>query len=95
MFFLPLLAACKERPISTAEILCSDKNILIDVYNDRIEAIIDDKIVKMPQTVSASGARYKSMEDGEGLVLWNKGKYWMMISDEGSDKEIMFDCVNK
>ena len=86
---MPLLAACNEKPLAVIELRCGDTDIMAEIYQNRLETIVGDKSIKMPQVVSASGARYL----GEGVTLWNKGENWMMITDEDSDTEKMFDCI--
>jgi len=85
------LAACekKELPLATAKLKCSSHEVVVKVFDGRIDATIDGDMLSMPQVVAASGAKYQF----ENLILWNKGEDWMMrlIEDEN---EIHMDCIN-
>ena len=88
-----LLTACGERPLSTDTLFCGDSEIYLKVFPDYIDTIIDGQRVRMNQTVSASGARYESTDPAlEGVVLWNKGRDWMLIP---SDAEMPIICTLK
>ncbi len=79
-------------PSNSAEFTCLDnKKIEADFYENFIHLEIgvwDD--VYLPQTISASGARYASKD--ESIVFWNKGNTAFVT--EGNPNNITYkDCV--
>jgi len=82
-------SACREAPLSVIEMKCGDTDVLAEVYKNRLEAIVGDKSLTLHNLVAESGIKY----GGEFVVLWNRGENWMMITDEDTDAEKMFDCI--
>lgn len=85
------LCACGEKPLVTDEFKCGDMDVYVTVYQNRIDAVVGNLSLNMPQTISASGARYEGTVGDRSMVLWNKGEDWIMIA--GDDAAI--ECVKK
>lgn len=85
------VTGCGETPLSVVELRCGDTDILAEVYQNRLEAIVGEHSLTLYQVEAASGAKYSD----ETVVLWNKGENWMLIMDEDTDAEKMFDCIER
>jgi len=68
---------------------CGDKNIEVQVYSDRLEAVIDGHATTLPQAESASGVRYVSGD----TTIWNHHEDWSYILNEGAANENWVDCT--
>ena len=88
---MPLVTACNEKPLAVVEFKCGDTDVLAKVYQNRLDASIGTRKITMPQVISADGAKYSV----DGMILWNKGKNWFMLTDEDTANEKMLDCVGK
>ncbi len=73
-------AACEkeELPIIVTDLRCGEQDVMVRVFDERIDAIIGDEIISMIQVSAASGAKYHS--EITGLGLWNKGDSWIMTT---------------
>ncbi len=79
-------------PSNSAEFTCADEKVInVDFYENfvRLEMRVWEKVY-LPQTISASGARYANRE--ETVVFWNKGNTAFVT--EGSPDNITYkDCI--
>lgn len=79
-------------PSNSVEFTCADsKNIKADFYKNFVH--IETRIwegVYLPQTISASGARYANSD--ESIVFWNKGNT-AFITEGGPDNVTYKDCM--
>lgn len=59
-------------PINSVKFVCSDNKVIhADFYKRFVHLEINWDVFYLPQTISASGARYAN--DDESFVFWNKG----------------------
>lgn len=57
-------------------------------------AVIDRKLLSLPQAVSASGARYRSEDTAAPYEFWNKGDTATISYGAGEEPEIIYkECV--
>ncbi|HXV73425.1 MAG TPA: MliC family protein, partial [Sphingomonadales bacterium] len=83
-----------ETPVVTAVFKCDDgKSIDATFYANAVDLKLSDgRTMKVPQAMSASGARYANKD--ETFVFWNKGDTAFVT--EGKDaKETYTGCVTK
>ena len=81
-----------DGPIADVIYACSDSKTIEAVYQkERVDLVLsDERHLKLPQVISASGARYANAD--ESFVFWNKGDTAFIT--EG--KETTYhDCVVK
>jgi membrane-bound inhibitor of C-type lysozyme len=78
--------------INTAVFACPDNKAIYAKFTERMVAIklSDGRELTLPQTISASGARYAN--SGETFVFWNKGN-GAFIEENGTTT--YQDCVTK
>ena len=84
--------AMAETPVPTAVFKCDGgKTIDATFYADSVDLKLSDgRSLKVPQAMSASGARYANKD--ETFVFWNKGDTAFVT--EGKDgKETFSGCV--
>ncbi|HWM30962.1 MAG TPA: MliC family protein [Methyloceanibacter sp.] len=84
--------AMAEAPVATAVFKCDGgKTIDATFYADSVDLKLSDgRSMKVPQAMSASGARYANKD--ETFVFWNKGDTAFVT--EGKDgKETFSGCV--
>ena len=84
--------AMAETPVPTAVFKCDGgKTIDATFYADSVDLKLSDgRSMKVPQAMSASGARYANKD--ETFVFWNKGDTAFVT--EGKDgKETFSGCV--
>jgi membrane-bound inhibitor of C-type lysozyme len=97
---LAILATClcvavpalAEAPVASATFKCKDgKSIEATFYADLVDLKLSDgRSMKVPQAMSASGARYANKD--ETFVFWNKGDTAFVT--EGKDaKETYSGCA--
>ncbi len=82
-----------ETPISVATFKCAEgRSILATFYPDEVDLkLSDSRAMKLPQTISGSGARYANAD--ESVVFWNKGNTAFVT--EGPDETMTFKtCVS-
>jgi membrane-bound inhibitor of C-type lysozyme len=84
--------AYAEAPTATAKFACqAGKTIAATFYADAVELKLSDgRSLKLPQAMSASGARYANAD--ESLVFWNKGDT-AFITEGAGGKETYSGCV--
>ena len=82
--------AAADNPIATAKFACQGgKTISATFYSNSVELKLSDgRSLKVPQTMSGSGARYAA---DEPFVFWNKGDTAFIT--EGGGKETYSGCV--
>ena len=86
-----LLAACdspKKEP-ERFSLKCGKYSVAVEIVDkDKLNAAINGEKIQMFSAISASGAKY----DGRGAVvkasLWNKGRNWSLIINNGR----MIEC---
>jgi membrane-bound inhibitor of C-type lysozyme len=84
--------AFAETPIASATFKCKEgKSIDATFYADKVDLKLSDgRSMKVPQAMSASGARYAN--EDESFVFWNKGDTAFVT--EGKDEAMTYsDCV--
>ncbi len=84
--------ALAETPTAAATSKCKGgKTIVATLYADSVDLKLSDgRTMKLPQAMSASGARYANAD--ETFVFWNKGDTASVT--EGKDgKETYSNCV--
>jgi membrane-bound inhibitor of C-type lysozyme len=84
--------ALAETPVATATFKCQGgKSIDATVYASSVDLKLSDgRSLKVPQAMSASGARYANKD--ETFVFWNKGD--TAFVNEGKDgKETYSGCA--
>jgi membrane-bound inhibitor of C-type lysozyme len=97
---LAILATClcvaaptrAETPVASATFKCKDgKSVEATFYADSVDLKLSDgRSMKVPQAMSASGARYANKD--ETFVFWNKGDTAFVT--EGKDEAMTYsDCV--
>lgn len=86
--------AVAQTPTAEAEFKCDDdKSIKAAFYPDKVDLTLSDgRAVELPQTMSASGARYANAD--ETMVFWNKGNT-AFITEGGDDKQTYGGCVTE
>lgn len=79
-----------EKPLNSASFICDrEKTIKADFYEKKVALTLSDsRTLTLPQTISASGARYAT--ENESLVFWNKGDTAFIT--EGSQGETYSNC---
>jgi membrane-bound inhibitor of C-type lysozyme len=84
-------AVAAEKPTAIAKFAChSGKTVSATFYSNSVELKLSDgRSLKLPQTLSGSGARYANSD--ETFVFWNKGDTAFIT--EGSGKETFSGCV--
>jgi len=84
--------ALAQTPTAEAEFTCEgDKSVHAAFYPERVDLRLSDgRTVELPQTISASGARYANAD--ETLVFWNKGNTAFITEGTGGD-ETYSNCV--
>jgi membrane-bound inhibitor of C-type lysozyme len=88
------MPALAEAPVATAVFKCSGgKSIDATFYASSVDLKLSDgRSMKVPQAMSASGARYAN--EDETFVFWNKGDTAFVT--EGKDgKETFSGCITK
>jgi membrane-bound inhibitor of C-type lysozyme len=88
------LPVSAETPVATATFKCeAGKTIEATFYASAVDLKLSDgRSLKLPQAMSASGARYANAD--ESFVFWNKGNTAFIT--EGKDgKETFSGCVTK
>jgi membrane-bound inhibitor of C-type lysozyme len=81
-----------ETPVATATLKCqAERTIEAAFYAESVDLKLSDgRTMKLPQTISGSGARYAN--EDESFVFWNKGDTAFVT--EGPDETMTFkDCV--
>jgi membrane-bound inhibitor of C-type lysozyme len=83
--------AAADSPIATAKFACQGgKTIGATFYSNSVELKLSDgRSLKVPQTMSGSGARYANAD--ESFVFWNKGDTAFIT--EGGGKETYTGCI--
>jgi membrane-bound inhibitor of C-type lysozyme len=84
--------ALAETPIASATFKCKEgKSIDAKFYADAVDLKLSDgRSMKVPQAMSASGARYANKD--ESFVFWNKGDTAFVT--EGKDEAMTYsDCL--
>ena len=87
-------SALAETPVATATFKCQGgKSIEATFYANSVDLKLSDgRSLKVPQAMSASGARYANKD--ETFVFWNKGDTAFVT--EGKDgKETYSGCATK
>lgn len=81
-----------DRPVAHVSFTCKEgKSIGAVFYKRKVELSLSDKrALTLPQTISASGARYANAD--ESVVFWNKGTTAFVT--EGTETTFA-DCVTK
>jgi membrane-bound inhibitor of C-type lysozyme len=80
------------QPITSAKFICADnKTVSAEFYKNFVHLEFGwQKTVYLPQTISASGARYANAD--ESIVFWNKGDTAFVT--EGNPNNITYkDCT--
>lgn len=80
-------------PIISAKFTCIDNKIIdADFYKNfvHLKLSLNNKAVYLPQTISASGARYAN--DDESVVFWNKGNT-AFITEGDPNNPTYKDCM--
>jgi membrane-bound inhibitor of C-type lysozyme len=80
-----------EKPTAVAKFAChSGKTVDAKFYSNSVELKLSNgRSLKLPQTLSGSGARYANSD--ETFVFWNKGDTAFIT--EGNGKETYSGCV--
>ena len=80
------------KAINNAKFVCADNKIIqADFYKNFVHIETKElKSVYLPQTISASGARYAN--DDESIVFWNKGDT-AFITEGDPNTPTYKDCV--
>ena len=88
---LPVPQALAETAVATATFKCqSGKSIGAMFYANSVDLkLSDERSLKVPQAVSASGARYADKD--ETFVFWNKGD--TALSEGKGGKETYSCCA--
>ena len=89
---LPATPSLAETPVAKATFKCqAERTIEATFYADSVDLKLSDgRAMKLPQTISGSGARYAN--EDESFVFWNKGDTAFVT--EGPDETMTFkDCV--
>jgi len=81
-------------PISSAVFKCSDNKVIYTEFYKNFVHIKTDKLGSkyLPQTISASGARYAN--EDESIVFWNKGNT-AFITEGNPNTPTYMDCSNQ
>ena len=81
-------------PINKVTFVCADnKQIYAEFYKYSVHLELGfQKTIYLPQTISASGARYAT--DDDSFVFWNKGNT-AFITEGSPDNMTYKDCVIK
>ena len=99
VFFVGILLGQKStkttilgEPIAKAKFTCADNKIIESVFYKNVAQIETDSlgVLYLPQTISASGARYASNNDS--VVFWNKGET-AFITEGNPNSPTYKDCV--
>ena len=79
-------------PIAKAKFTCADSKTIESIFYKNIARIETDSmgVVYLPQTISASGARYANKD--ESIVFWNKGNT-AFITEGNPNSPTYKDCV--
>ena len=79
-------------PSNSAEFTCAEnRNIHADFYESLVYVDMGLwKTAYLPQTISASGARYANSD--ESIVFWNKGNT-AFVTEGGPDNITYKDCI--
>jgi len=80
------------KPIASAKFVCAGNKVInADFYKNFVHLEFGwQKTLYLPQTISASGARYAN--DNESIVFWNKGDTAFIT--EGDPNNVTYkDCV--
>ena len=79
-------------PINIVKFVCAENKIIhADFYSTFVHLNIgDEKNIYLPQTISASGARYANAD--ESMVFWNKGDT-AFITEGDPNTPTYKDCV--
>jgi membrane-bound inhibitor of C-type lysozyme len=87
-------AAFAEAPVATAIFTCQGgKSIAATFYANSVDLKLSDgRSLKLPQAMSASGARYANAD--ESFVFWNKGNTAFFTEGKGG-KETFSGCATK
>lgn len=81
-------------PINSVKFVCAENKVInADFYKNFVHLEFGlQKTLYLPQTISASGARYANSD--ESIVFWNKGDTAFIT--EGDPNNVTFkDCVIK
>lgn len=78
---ISLIAACsmaKEKPeVATrlAVFNCGETSVITSVYDEtKMTLNLNKKDIEMRQEISASGAKYVSVQNSPNVMFWNKGR---------------------
>jgi membrane-bound inhibitor of C-type lysozyme len=84
--------AMAETPVASAVFKCDGgKSIDAAFYASSVDLKLSDgRSMKVPQAMSASGARYAN--EDETFVFWNKGDT-AFVTEGTDDKQTYSDCV--
>lgn len=84
------LSSIGETPLNSAAFVCDqEKTIKADFYESKVALTLSDsRTMTLPQTISASGARYAT--ESESVVFWNKGDTAFIT--EGAQGETYSNC---
>lgn len=89
-FFGDSISLTGKQPINSVRFICdADRTIEADFYESEVDLVLSDgRTMTLPQTISASGARYAT--ENESIVFWNKGNTAFIT--EGPQGETFSNC---
>lgn len=80
-FVIPLIISCERHKT----VQCGDLKVeFVDDFKDidKIKVNVNDKIVDLEITKSASGSKYTGFLDKNQIDLWGKGTDWVIILND-------------
>ena len=89
LFMFVVLCGCGDSDQGIS-VVCGNYDVNIKLGSDgtHLSVLINNKHFDFMQGVSASGAKYDGIVNGNNVSLWNKGESWTMFVNE----DIVFEC---
>lgn len=89
LFMSVVLCGCGDSDHGIS-VVCGNYDVNIKLGSDgtHLSALINNKPFDFILGISASGAKYNGIVNGNTVSLWNKGESWTMFVNE----DIVFEC---
>ncbi|MCL1902652.1 MAG: MliC family protein [Alphaproteobacteria bacterium] len=89
------LAACGDKASDKIEMKCGVFKVVAHVSPNNIKATVGGRDFTLVNTVSASGARYDSVDSDIKVTLWSKGDQWILIVNDDDVSECVSVAAKK